>query len=73
MRCLVFTFILALFTPSAFAYIDPNMGGFVFQLLAPLVAIALTIWMFFADQVKAVWRSFHRVFSRKIHQEKGRQ
>jgi hypothetical protein len=58
--------VMALFTPTAFAYIDPNTGGFIFQLLAPLVAIALTVWMFFSNQAKAIWRSFCSMFRRKI-------
>jgi len=54
----------------AFAYIDPNTGGFLFQLLAPLAAIALSVWMFFANQVKAIWRSICSVFRRMIDNDK---
>jgi len=64
-RRLALMIVLALFTLPAFAYIDPNTGGFLFQLLAPLFAIALTVWMFFANQAKAIWRSFRSIFSRK--------
>lgn len=56
---------LASFAPPAFAYIDPNTGGYLFQLLAPLVAIVMSAWIFCANQVKAIWRSFWRRFSRK--------
>ena len=58
--------VLALFSPSVFAYIDPNTGGYLFQLLAPLLALALSAWIFFTDQVKAAWRSIRDLFSRKV-------
>jgi len=62
--------VFALLAPPAFAYIDPNTGGFIFQLLAPLAAIALTVWMFFANQAKAIWRSFRSIFRRRIDKAK---
>lgn len=62
--------LLTLFSPPALAYIDPNTGGYLFQLLAPLVAIAMSVWMFFAHHVKAFWRSILSMFNRKIDQEK---
>jgi hypothetical protein len=62
--------IFALFTPTAFAYIDPNTGGYIFQLLAPLLALATTAWMFFSDRVKAIWYSILRFFSFKPRQSK---
>lgn len=63
----------ALFATPAFAYIDPNTGGYIFQLLAPLVAIAVSVWIFFANQVKTIWRSFLGIFSRKADKEKRDQ
>lgn len=48
----------------AFAYIDPNTGGYLFQLLAPLVALAMSAWMFFAKQVRSVWQAFVSLFTR---------
>lgn len=62
--------VLALFALPALAYIDPNTGGFLFQLLAPLVAIAISAWMFFSNQVKAIWRLLRSAFSQKIDQKK---
>jgi len=53
--------VLALFLPaSAHAYIDPNAGGMLFQLLAPLFAAIVGGWLFLrrwlAYQVRRLWR-----------------
>jgi len=43
----------------AYAYIDPNAGGMLFQLLAPLFAAAVGVWLFLrrwiADLVRRTW------------------
>lgn len=54
---------LVIFASPAFAYIDPNTGGYLFQLLAPLAALAMTGWMFFTNQVKSIYRSVRNIFS----------
>lgn len=45
---------------TAFAYIDPNAGGLLFQLLAPLFAACVGAWVFMrkaiAASIRAVWR-----------------
>ena len=45
---------------SAFAYIDPNAGGLLFQLLAPVFAAVVGAWVFlrrwFASKVRRFWR-----------------
>ncbi len=64
-RYIAVSIYLVFFAPSAFAYIDPNTGGYLFQLLAPLAAIALSVWMFFTNHVKAMWRSFLNILTRK--------
>jgi len=50
---------------SAQAYIDPNAGGMLFQLLAPLFAAIVGVWMFMrrwiVDLVRRVW---HRLTGR---------
>jgi hypothetical protein len=56
---------LGLMHSPAYAYIDPNTGGFLFQLLAPLAALALSAWIFFTDHVKAAWRSLCGFLRRK--------
>lgn len=58
--------LLALFCSPAFAYIDPNAGGMLFQLLAPLFAALVGAWLFLrrwiADLVQRLW---HRITGRK--------
>jgi len=66
---IVLVLCLYTYTSPAFAYIDPNTGGYIFQLLAPLVAIVTSVWMFFSDQVKAIWRSFRRVLGQQPKDE----
>lgn len=45
---------------SAWAYIDPNAGGMLFQLLAPLFAAVVGGWLFLrrwiSEQVRRLWR-----------------
>lgn len=53
--------LLALMTPApAWAYIDPNAGGMLFQLLAPMFAAAVGAWLFLrrwiAEHLKELWR-----------------
>jgi hypothetical protein len=51
---------LLLLPASAFAYIDPNAGGLLFQLLAPLFAAVVGGWLFLrrwiAEHVRQLWR-----------------
>ena len=51
---------LVLQPSSAFAYIDPNTGGLLFQLLAPIFAGILGAWVFMrkaiGEFVKGIWR-----------------
>lgn len=46
----------------AHAYIDPNTGGFLFQLFAPLFALAISAWLLFADKVKLLWMRIKKLF-----------
>jgi len=56
---------LWLFPCTAYAYIDPNAGGMLFQLLAPLFAAIVGGWLFLrrwiADAVRRLW---HRLTGR---------
>ena len=51
--------LLSLPTP-AWAYVDPNAGGLLFQLLAPLFAALVGGWLFLrrwiADTARRLWR-----------------
>ena len=58
LRLLLFA---TLFLPAtAWAYIDPNAGGMLFQLLAPLFAAVVGGWLFLrrwiADLARRAWR-----------------
>lgn len=55
--------LLALVISSpAYAYIDPNAGGMLFQLLAPVFAAIVGAWLFLrrwiADLARRVWQKF---------------
>lgn len=49
----------------ALAYIDPNAGGMLFQLLAPIFAAAVGAWLFLrrwiAEALRSLW---HRLTGR---------
>ena len=57
---LVAVILLLALPGSAWAYIDPNAGGMLFQLLAPLFAAVVGAWLFLrrwiAEQVRRLWR-----------------
>jgi hypothetical protein len=52
--------VLLLLGQSAHAYIDPNAGGILFQLLAPLFAGIVGAWLvarrWLAEQCRRLWR-----------------
>jgi hypothetical protein len=39
---------------SCYAYIDPNAGGFLVQILAPLGALAVSFLIYFRKQMSAL-------------------
>jgi hypothetical protein len=59
-RALVLALVLAASALPAWAYIDPNAGGVLFQLLAPLFAAVVGGWLvarrWIADACKRLWR-----------------
>ncbi|MFG6468702.1 hypothetical protein [Roseateles sp. BYS87W] len=50
----------------AFAYIDPNAGGLLFQMLAPVVAAVVGGWLFLRRWI-ADWarRTWHKLTGRR--------
>lgn len=51
---------------TAYAYIDPNAGGLLFQLLAPLFAAAVGAWLVLRRWISATVRSlWQRLMSRR--------
>lgn len=51
---------MLLLSPSAHAYIDPNAGGLLFQLLAPIFAAAVGAWLFLRQWITATVRRLWR-------------
>ena len=58
-RSIQVALVLMCLASSAHAYIDPNAGGMLFQLLAPLFAAAVGAWLFLrrwiADLARRIW------------------
>jgi hypothetical protein len=55
--------VVFIINPSyAFAYIDPNTGGFMFQLLFPIVSAIGLAYLFFKNQIKKVCNKIKRSF-----------
>ena len=54
-RICIVLLLLAIACP-AFAYIDPNAGGYISQLLAPILMIAATGLTFFRRRVASAFR-----------------
>ena len=53
--------LLALSPAPALAYIDPNTGGMLFQMLAPLLAGITGAWLFARDKIKAGFYRLRRM------------
>ena len=51
---------------DCYAYIDPNAGGLLFQLLFPLLVAVGGIWSLFWRRIQAMWA---RVFRRKVNDD----
>jgi len=47
--------VLVLVPSSAFAYIDPNAGGILFQILAPLFLLVIAFWTALKRKLGALW------------------
>lgn len=56
--CSLVALALLCFAPSAHAYIDPNAGGMLFQLLAPLFAALVGGWLFLRRTLASLARRF---------------
>jgi hypothetical protein len=51
-------------TPAA-AYIDPNTGGMLFQILAPLTAFVVSVWLMAKEKCSAIVRRVVHFFLRR--------
>ncbi|HKD06960.1 MAG TPA: hypothetical protein VKB79_13740 [Bryobacteraceae bacterium] len=54
-RVCIVLLLMAIALP-AFAYIDPNAGGYISQLLAPILMIAATGLTFFRRRIASAFR-----------------
>jgi len=50
--------LMLLIAKPALAYVDPNTGGYVFQILFPILSGIAAIFLFFRDQAK---RAIHGI------------
>lgn len=55
--CLIILSLL-LFTNDALAYVDPNTGGYIFQLLYPVFIAVGICYLFLKRQIKQLFLSF---------------
>lgn len=55
-RALLFLLVFLGAAAPAHAYIDPNAGGMIFQLLAPLFAMVVGGWLFLRRWISAQCR-----------------
>lgn len=55
--------LLALIPTPAFAYIDPNAGGYLFSLLGPLLALVASAWLIAKKKLILAFRYiFRRIY-----------
>jgi len=57
----VWLLLLAVSPLPALAYIDPNTGGMIFQVLAPILAMITSAWLFLRDRIKAAFYRLRRM------------
>ena len=55
MSSLIVGVLLALLPGAAYAYIDPNAGGLLFQILTPVFVAIVVFWAFLKHKLKALW------------------
>jgi hypothetical protein len=68
-RFALYVFLSAVLQPSsAFAYIDPNAAGLLFQLLAPIFAGILGAWVFMRKAIAGLFRGLWRKLIGKADQ-----
>lgn len=59
--------VLAFLLPSdCYAYIDPNAGGWLFQMLFPMLVAIGGVWSIFRHSIGALWK---RIFWRNNKRE----
>ena len=56
---------VVLFPSLAGAYIDPNTGGYVFQILFPVLSAIAGMFLFFRNTIKQLFGRLFRKFHKK--------
>jgi hypothetical protein len=51
----------------AYAYLDPNSGGLIFQILTPILALATAAIAFTGRTISRGWTSLYRGLRSRIH------
>ncbi|MBI3896308.1 MAG: hypothetical protein HY313_10315 [Acidobacteria bacterium] len=51
---------------DCYAYIDPNMGGYLFQLLFPLLVAIGGLWSIFRQRIGALWSHIFRRRDKRV-------
>jgi hypothetical protein len=53
--------LLCLIMPSTcFAYVDPSTGGYIFQMLFPIISVITAICIFFRNGIKRLFSVFSK-------------
>lgn len=63
----IFTAIIIIISIPAFsfAYVDPNTGGYVFQVLFPIISALGAAYLFFKNHIKKMFNNIKAMFKRK--------
>jgi hypothetical protein len=62
---------LALASSTAVAYIDPNIGGYIYQILFPIVTAVMAGFIFLRDRIATILRLVFPRKSKPEHQDKA--
>jgi len=54
-KSLLFGVVIALVPGAAFAYIDPNAGGILYQIVTPVLIAIIVFRTFLKQKLKAAW------------------
>lgn len=57
--------IVVLFPSLSIAYVDPNTGGYVFQILFPVLSAIAGMFLFFRNYIKQIVRRLLSKFHKK--------
>ena len=67
--CIILIASLFCMPGTAHAYIDPNTGGYAFQVLFPIISAIVGIYLFFKNQAVSLGRKVVGLFRKKTDDE----